>query len=83
MFDQELAGELTAYEDAEFTKAILPNVLNSAACKIKLKEYDQALEACNEVLDLAPSNAKGLYRRGQAYHGKGDYDRAIVSHQLY
>lgn len=74
---QELAGELTAYEDAEFTKAILPNVLNSAACKIKLKEYDQALEACNEVLDLAPSNAKGLYRRGQAYHGKGDYDRAI------
>ncbi|OQR75774.1 peptidyl-prolyl cis-trans isomerase D-like [Tropilaelaps mercedesae] len=74
---QDLTGEPSPSDEATLTQAVLPNLLNSAACKIKLKMYDQALEECNEILDASPNNPKAYYRRGQAYHGKGDYDRAI------
>ncbi|GIY43398.1 peptidyl-prolyl cis-trans isomerase D [Caerostris darwini] len=57
---------------------VLPCILNSAACKLKLKLYDRALEDCDEALDIEAKNPKALYRRGQAFHGKGDYDRSLA-----
>jgi tetratricopeptide (TPR) repeat protein len=49
----------------------------SAACLLRLKRYDAALEVLNESLDIAPDNAKALYRRGQAFHGKREYERSL------
>ncbi|GIX82467.1 peptidyl-prolyl cis-trans isomerase D [Caerostris extrusa] len=60
---------------------VLPCILNSAACKLKLKLYDRALEDCDEALDIEAKNPKALYRRGQAFHGKGDYDRSLADLQ--
>ncbi|GFS41653.1 peptidyl-prolyl cis-trans isomerase D [Trichonephila inaurata madagascariensis] len=57
---------------------VLPCILNSAACKLKLKLYDRALEDCDEALDIEAKNPKALYRRGQAFHGKGDYERSLA-----
>ncbi|GBN90778.1 Peptidyl-prolyl cis-trans isomerase D [Araneus ventricosus] len=69
-------------EDTELEKrlnaVVLPCILNSAACKLKLKLYDRALEDCDEALDIESKNPKALYRRGQAFHGKGDYERSLV-----
>lgn len=31
-----------------------------------------------KALDIEANNPKALYRRGQAYHGKRDYDRSLV-----
>ena len=51
--------------------------IHSAACHIKLKLYDKAIEFCDEALEIAPQTAKALYRRGQAYHGKSEYKKAM------
>ncbi len=39
--------------------------LNIAACNIKTKEYDVAVQACDEALKLDPLSVKGLYRRAR------------------
>ncbi|XP_054163987.1 peptidyl-prolyl cis-trans isomerase D-like [Oppia nitens] len=59
----------------------LPCLLNSAACLLRLKRYEAALEVLNESLDICPDNAKALYRRGQAYHGQRDYDKSLFDLQ--
>ena len=41
--------------------------LNNAACKLKLKDYNQAEKLCTKVLELESQNVKALYRRAQAY----------------
>nr|GME18553.1 Peptidyl-prolyl cis-trans isomerase FKBP65 [Ipomoea batatas] len=41
--------------------------LNNAACKLKLKDYENAVTLCTEVLEIDPRNVKALYRRAQAY----------------
>lgn len=56
----------------------LPCYLNSAACYLKLKNYDEALHSCNEALDLEENNVKALFRRGQAYAGFQDYDKSLA-----
>ncbi|XP_044503341.1 peptidyl-prolyl cis-trans isomerase FKBP62-like isoform X2 [Mangifera indica] len=50
--------------------------LNDAACKLKLKEYNQAEKLCTKVLDLESRNVKALYRRAQAYIHLSDLDLA-------
>ncbi|XP_044494603.1 peptidyl-prolyl cis-trans isomerase FKBP62-like [Mangifera indica] len=50
--------------------------LNDAACKLKLKEYNQAEKLCTKVLDLESRNVKALYRRAQAYIHMSDLDLA-------
>lgn len=74
-------NELTHEEEQSINVIILPCILNSAACKLKLKHYDAALEDCDEALDIEPNNPKALYRRGQAHHGKRDYDRSLADLQ--
>lgn len=40
--------------------------LNNAACKLKLKEYKEAKNLCNKVLEIDVNNVKALYRRAHA-----------------
>ncbi|KFD47640.1 hypothetical protein M514_11503, partial [Trichuris suis] len=63
--------------EAKYLSVVLSCILNSAACKIKLKDFSGALEDCNEAMELDPSNPKAYYRRGQAYHGKLCYERSL------
>ncbi|KAK3405891.1 hypothetical protein EUGRSUZ_K02110 [Eucalyptus grandis] len=50
--------------------------LNDAACKLKLKDYNQAEKLCTKVLELDSRNVKALYRRAQAYIELSDLDLA-------
>lgn len=36
-----------------------------------------ALEDCEEALENSAENVKALFRKGQALHGKRDYDKAM------
>lgn len=40
--------------------------LNIAACNIHIKDFETAVEACNEALKLDPYNTKAIYRRARA-----------------
>eukprot|EP00250_Pteridium_aquilinum_P013605 c21449_g1_i1 orf=550-2310(-) len=50
--------------------------LNSAACKLKVKDYKEAAKLCTKVLELESQNVKALYRRAQAYIETADLDLA-------
>ncbi|GJT38154.1 FKBP-type peptidyl-prolyl cis-trans isomerase domain-containing protein [Tanacetum coccineum] len=50
--------------------------LNNAACKLKLRDYKQAVKLCTKVLDADSKNVKALYRRAQAYIQLVDLDLA-------
>eukprot|EP00897_Mesotaenium_endlicherianum_P005560 jgi/Mesen1/5031/ME000025S04430 len=50
--------------------------LNEAACRLKLKEYNQAITSLCKVLERETQNVKALFRRAQAYIGTQDYDLA-------
>ena len=54
---------------------------NAAMCYIKLKEWPEAIRACNHVLELtseSKTNIKALYRRGLARLHLGMYKEAKV-----
>jgi len=40
--------------------------MNIATCNIKIKKYDVAVVACEEVLKNEPNNIMALYRRARA-----------------
>ncbi|GLI64121.1 hypothetical protein VaNZ11_007296 [Volvox africanus] len=46
--------------------------LNLSSCYLNLKQFDNCLAQCNQVLSGEPDNLKALYRRGQAYLGSGN-----------
>ncbi|CAA3007348.1 peptidyl-prolyl cis-trans isomerase FKBP62-like [Olea europaea subsp. europaea] len=50
--------------------------LNNAACKLKLKDYKEAVKLCTKVLEIESQNVKALYRRAQAYIHLVDLDLA-------
>lgn len=50
--------------------------LNNAACKLKLRDYKQAVKLCSKVLEIDSRNVKALYRRAQAYIQLADLDLA-------
>ncbi|KAK9288931.1 hypothetical protein L1049_017402 [Liquidambar formosana] len=50
--------------------------LNNAACKLKLKDYKEAVKLCTKVLESDSRNVKALYRRAQAYIQLVDLDLA-------
>lgn len=60
-----------------FKSVALPCHLNSAACHLKLKNYKEASESCDEAKCLDEKNVKALYREGQAYAGLKKYDKAL------
>ncbi|ONK56658.1 uncharacterized protein A4U43_C10F11310 [Asparagus officinalis] len=64
-------------EEKKQSKALKVSInLNSAACKLKLKDYKQAEKLCTKVLELESRNVKALYRRAQAYINLADLDLA-------
>ncbi|XP_076233474.1 aryl-hydrocarbon-interacting protein-like 1 [Calliopsis andreniformis] len=56
----------------------IPLLLNYAQCKLLQKEYYAVIEHCTTVLKHDPDNVKALYRRGKAYIGAWDEEKAIA-----
>ncbi|KAL2652977.1 hypothetical protein R1flu_021105 [Riccia fluitans] len=50
--------------------------LNNAACKLKLKDFKEAIKLATKVLEVETQNVKALYRRAQAYIETVDLDLA-------
>ncbi|GJQ15480.1 hypothetical protein GpartN1_g7271.t1 [Galdieria partita] len=50
---------------------------NRAAAKLKLEDYEGALEDCSEALSLDGNYWKALYRREQCYLKLGRYEEAL------
>jgi len=50
--------------------------LNDAACKLKLKDYSEAIHLTTKCLEDDPVNVKALYRRAQAYSATMDLELA-------
>ncbi|XP_026531652.1 peptidyl-prolyl cis-trans isomerase D [Notechis scutatus] len=55
--------------------------LNTAACKLKSLEWQDAIENCTKALAIDSTNTKALYRKAQAWEGMKDYDKALVELQ--
>lgn len=53
-------------------------ILNTAACKLKLKLWQEAIECCDEALDLNQTNTKALFRRAQAWQGLKEFNKAMI-----
>eukprot|EP00128_Syssomonas_multiformis_P001239 Colp12_sorted_trinity150504_noHs@25564 len=52
-------------------------LLNFAACKMKLEEWEEVIKHTTTVIEKQPNNTKALFRRGQAHLRKGrDLERA-------
>ncbi|XP_038156764.1 peptidyl-prolyl cis-trans isomerase D [Cyprinodon tularosa] len=51
--------------------------LNTAACKLKLQLWQEALESCDEALKINQENTKALFRRAQAWQGLKEYNKAL------
>nr|XP_012152383.1 PREDICTED: AH receptor-interacting protein [Megachile rotundata] len=54
-----------------------PLLLNYAQCKLIQKEYYKVIEHCTTILKHEPDNVKALYRRGKAYIGAWDEEKAV------
>ena len=56
--------------------------LNIALCKLNQKQYDQAIDQCERVLDNEPGNWKACFRIATAMYQKNDNvsTRAIVNY---
>lgn len=71
-------NKIRALEDrTKLEQFQLMNCLNLAAALLKLEDYDNVLFACNSALVLDPTNAKALFRRGQAHNKLKNYELAI------
>ncbi|ESP00022.1 hypothetical protein LOTGIDRAFT_112989 [Lottia gigantea] len=76
MTDEMSLGE---EEENEIGRShVLSLLLNMSLCCLKLEKYDEAIENCNEALEIDSSNAKALFRKGQATFGLGNWDEALV-----
>jgi len=75
----EEAPDQTAEEKKENDALRLACHLNKAACHLQLKQNSDAVKECNLALEIAPNDAKGLFRRGQAQVGLKEYAEAIKS----
>ncbi|XP_061691980.1 peptidyl-prolyl cis-trans isomerase D [Syngnathoides biaculeatus] len=75
----EVGGDVLE-EDAVQRKlepAVLSCYLNTAACKLKLQQWQEAVDSCNEALALDKGNTKALFRRAQAWQGLKEYSQAM------
>ncbi|EDL15462.1 mCG20642 [Mus musculus] len=53
-------------------------VLNIGACKLKMSNWQGAIDSCLEALEMDPSNTKALYRKAQGWQGLKEYDQALA-----
>ncbi|CAM4547520.1 peptidyl-prolyl cis-trans isomerase D isoform X1 [Lepidochelys kempii] len=63
---------------AKFNPTALICLLNIAACKLKVSDWQGAIESCCEALAIDPANTKALYRRAQGWQGIRDFDQALA-----
>jgi len=54
----------------------VPCYLNTAICKLKVGDYQDALKNCEDVLKTQPDNVKALFRKGQALNCLDVWDEA-------
>lgn len=64
-------------EKSSSVKLQLAANLNVAACHLKLKNYRQAIDACEKALEHDANSEKGLFRMAQGYYGLSEFDDAI------
>ncbi|KAI7905871.1 uncharacterized protein BX663DRAFT_558468 [Cokeromyces recurvatus] len=66
------------YEQLEQCRYLMVALhLNVAACYLKLKNFEYAIEVCKKALDRDSSNLKAYYRIGQAYLQLGEFDEGL------
>ncbi|XP_059371998.1 peptidyl-prolyl cis-trans isomerase D [Carassius carassius] len=69
-------------EDDSAQKKLEPTalscILNTAACKLKLNLWQEAIESCDEALELNQKNTKALFRRAQAWQGLKEFNKAMI-----
>ncbi|GFG28965.1 hypothetical protein Cfor_02299, partial [Coptotermes formosanus] len=73
-YDSGFEGDL----DTERKALLVVGHLNLALCYLKLQEHIEARDQCDKALKLNPTSEKGLFRRGQAYLGLGEPEKAKV-----
>ncbi|CAG2053396.1 unnamed protein product [Timema podura] len=56
--------------------------LNLAMCYLKLTENLEARDECDKALELDPNNIKGLFRRGQAWLGMVEPEKAKADFEM-
>ncbi|OQS04145.1 hypothetical protein THRCLA_03590 [Thraustotheca clavata] len=66
----------SASEGEEIQQLLVTSHTNIAMARIKLEQYDLAIEACDKALSLNPTNVKALVRKAQAYSSRGKYSTA-------
>ncbi|KAM9381848.1 peptidyl-prolyl cis-trans isomerase D [Phaethornis superciliosus] len=75
----EASEEVAEEADKPKLKGVaLTCVLNIGACKLKLLDWQGAIESCSEALEIDPTNTKALYRRAQGWQGVKDLDQALA-----
>ncbi|KAJ8399273.1 hypothetical protein AAFF_G00413110 [Aldrovandia affinis] len=76
----EVCGDVVDDEEAQKKLELiaLSCILNIAACKLKMQLWQDAIDSCNEALELNQANTKALYRRAQAWQGMKDYSNALL-----
>ncbi|KAM9086572.1 peptidyl-prolyl cis-trans isomerase D isoform 7-T9 [Megaptera novaeangliae] len=62
---------------AKLQPVALSCLLNIGACKLKLSDWQGAVDSCLEALEIDPANTKALYRRAQGWQGLKEYDQAL------
>ncbi|CAH3140589.1 unnamed protein product [Pocillopora meandrina] len=77
VFGLDSAGRDISEEDKEQIYQVQFSCYNNlAACLLKDNRWDRTIYYCNEALKIQPSNAKALFRRGQAYFHLNDLEKA-------
>ncbi|XP_019588694.2 peptidyl-prolyl cis-trans isomerase D isoform X1 [Rhinolophus sinicus] len=74
-------GSKAVIEKADRSKLqpiALSCMLNIGACKLKMSDWQGAIDSCLEALEIDPSNTKALYRRAQGWQGLKEYNEALA-----
>ncbi|KAM9041084.1 peptidyl-prolyl cis-trans isomerase D-like isoform 1-T1 [Megaptera novaeangliae] len=74
-------GSKAATENASGAKlqpVTLSCGLNIGAWKLKMSDWQGAVDSCLEALEIDPANTKALHRRAQGWQGLKEYDRALT-----
>ncbi|KAI9521448.1 hypothetical protein NQZ68_007764 [Dissostichus eleginoides] len=75
----EVSGDLL---EAGVQKKLQPTALscflNTAACYLKMEQWQDAQDSCNEALELDQASTKALFRRAQAWQGLKENSQAMI-----
>lgn len=75
----EVSGELLEEEvQKKLEPTALSCFLNTAACNLKMQLWQDAMDSCNEALELDQANTKALFRRAQAWQGLKENGEAMI-----